>query len=217
MGILYGVGIGPGDPELITLKALNVLKTCDVIFLPSNRGYSLAEAVIEDYLGDAKRVYLEFPMGEDNNRAYKNAAMEIFHILSGDKKGAFVTLGDPMCYSTFIYLFEEIKALGVEVSIIPGVPSFSAVFSLLKIPFARKGQSVLVTDKWFNADEFINSDRVLLLKGSVNKEAILALKKMGYKVYYARRIFMEGEAIYTREDDMINDADYFSMIIGVRG
>ncbi|MGB9840529.1 SAM-dependent methyltransferase, partial [Thermovenabulum sp.] len=120
-------------------------------------------------------------------------------------------------YSTFIYLFEEIKALGVEVSIIPGVPSFSAVFSLLKIPFARKGQAVLVADKWFNNDEVVNTDRVLLLKGSGNKEAIFALKKMGYEVYYAKRIFMEGEGIYTREEDIMNDADYFSMIIGVRG
>ncbi|MGB9812711.1 MAG: SAM-dependent methyltransferase [Thermovenabulum sp.] len=214
MGKLYGIGIGPGDPELLTIKAVKVIKSCDVVFLPSSKGFSLAEKVIEGYIKDKTRVYFDFPMGKDNFNNYKKAAQTIYSLLMEGKTGAFVTIGDALAYSTFIYLYRELERLDVEVEIIPGVPSFCAVFSKLKIPFSEKGQTVLISDKMVREESLNFVDSVILLKGSLNKDAINILKKLGFKFYYAKRIYLDGETIYTDEKDILIDDDYFSILIG---
>lgn len=214
MGKLYGIGIGPGDPELLTIKAVKVIKSCDVVFLPSSKGFSLAEKVIEDYIKDKTKVYFDFPMGKDNFDNYKKAAQTIYSLLGEGKTGAFVTIGDALAYSTFIYLYRELERLNIEVEIIPGVPSFCAVFSKLKIPFSEKGQTVLISDKMVREESLNFVDSVVLLKGSLNKDAINIFKKRGFKFYYAKRIYLDGESIYTDEEDILNDDDYFSILIG---
>jgi precorrin-2/cobalt-factor-2 C20-methyltransferase len=217
LGKLYGIGIGPGDPELLTIKAVKVIKSCDVVFLPSNKGFSLAEKVIEDYIIEKTKVYLDFPMGKDNLDNYKKAAQTIYNLLMEGKTGAFVTIGDALTYSTFIYLYRELERLNVEVEIIPGVPSFCAVFSKLKIPFSEKGQTVLISDKMIRKEGLNLIDNVILLKGSLNKDAINIFKELGFKFYYAKRICLDGETIYTDERDILIDNDYFSIIIGKKG
>ena len=144
-GKLYGVGIGPGDPKLLTLKAKEALEKADIIFAPkgSDEGISVARGIIEQVI-ENKKTYVEltFPMTKDKKllREYwKKAGQRIAGELKKGKQAAFVTLGDPFIYSTYIYLLKMLKQdfPGIKVETIPGISAFNAAasragFSLLE-------------------------------------------------------------------------------------
>jgi precorrin-2/cobalt-factor-2 C20-methyltransferase len=115
MKMIYGIGIGPGDKELITLKAYRIIRTCDYIFIPESNGESLAGTICQEYIKDKKVVELCFPMKEDNTLRYRQAAQRINEILKEDEVGVFLTLGDPMTYSTYSYLMKELADVNIEV------------------------------------------------------------------------------------------------------
>src|SRR4030042_2555272 len=114
-GIFYGVGVGPGDPELITLKAINIIKKADVIFAPKTdkNDKSIALNIVRQYLNDSTEIIIQtFPM--TNERIKKEDALEknkneILDFLKKGKSVVFLTLGDPMIYSTYIYIHKLVK------------------------------------------------------------------------------------------------------------
>ena len=133
MGKLYGIGVGPGDPELLTLKAHRILNAADVIFCPEKEAGagSFAFDIIQGLLKDTKAeiVNLVYPMhyhGSQLREMWKQNAGCIAQYLNGDRTGAFITLGDPAVYSTFMYTLPYIEEAGVEVEVVPGVTSFCA-------------------------------------------------------------------------------------------
>ncbi|MEK6591072.1 MAG: precorrin-2 C(20)-methyltransferase, partial [Nitrospinota bacterium] len=144
MNRFYGIGVGPGDPELITLKALIILKMVDIIFAPKakTKEDSLAREIVEKVL-DEKLVpawckqgkeflELEFPMTkneEDLRERYLKAAGLILQKIREGKQVAYLTIGDPLLYSTYIYLINILKETAPEliVETIPGIPSYSAL------------------------------------------------------------------------------------------
>ncbi len=194
--MIYGVGIGPGDPELLTLKALKVLKNVDRVIVPGE----LAGEVIRDFI-DFEVV--EFPMGRSEGVA-RNLAKELVKF---DGDVAFACLGDPTFYSTFQHVYEEIVRLDpkAEVSIIPGVPSFTAVLSKLKLFIDFP---VLITTP--------KKDRyggMLVLKASRPREVCDWLRSLGFgRIRLARRFFMKGEKIV----DCDADYDYFTVAVGLK-
>ena len=110
MGKLYGIGVGPGDPELLTLKAYKILNQADVIFCPEKKkgAGSFAFDIIKEHIKDSKAqiVNLEYPMhykGDELKKMWEENGRLISEYLKGDKTGAFITLGDPSVYSTFMY------------------------------------------------------------------------------------------------------------------
>lgn len=134
MSVLYGIGIGPGAPDLITLRAVNALARADVILAaasPSNE-QSLALSIARPHINpDARICRLDFPMTHDRAllaRAWRNAGQTAAAILAQGRSAAFITLGDPLIYSTFAYLQKEVKKLApqAEIRIIPGITSFQA-------------------------------------------------------------------------------------------
>ena len=137
-GKFYGVGVGPGDPRLMTILAVETIRSCPVIAVPlhgSERGvaYQIAHGMIEDL--DAKEC-LEFraPMSKNRNvltEAYQRAAADIIEKLREGKDVACLTLGDPTIYSSCIYLHRIVHASGFHTEIISGVPSFCAVSAKL--------------------------------------------------------------------------------------
>ena len=138
MATLYGVGIGPGDPELVTLKALRVLERVPVICAPYTRqeGESIAAQIAAAVLPHEAAVNkefltLHFPMTRDDAQlaeAWQEAAQQVAGRLAGGKDVAFVTLGDPSFYSTYPYLVRAVRDLSpkVRAETIPGVTAFSA-------------------------------------------------------------------------------------------
>ena len=154
MGTFIGIGVGPGDPELITLKAIKALKAADTICVPKSHANkpSMALGMVKQILSERQRpaeiLELVFPMTKDelNNRRLwvENAAT----VASKAKNGnvAFITLGDPMLYSTFLYLYECVKETypDIELEIIPGVTSVTAAAASAKLPLAEKEEVVTI-------------------------------------------------------------------------
>ena len=133
-GTLYGIGVGPGDPELITLKAINALRRVAVVFAAASTkdSHSLAEKIVSSHLKEGVPVEpLGFPMTRDKKilaEAWQENARKVVKALKKGENAAFITLGDPMIYSTFGYLMRTIKETDPDISIeiIPGITSYQA-------------------------------------------------------------------------------------------
>ncbi|MBE0618516.1 MAG: precorrin-2 C(20)-methyltransferase [Proteobacteria bacterium] len=152
IGTLYGVGVGPGDPELLTLKAARVLGEVDVVFTSSQvrSGRSLALEIAEPHLTPGKEVVaLPFEHtfeGVASGAAHRANAERVLEVLRRPASAAFLTLGDPMTYSTFTYLLRALRDLEprVPVAVVPGITSFAAAAAAAVEPLAEGEESLTV-------------------------------------------------------------------------
>lgn len=233
-GTFYGVGVGPGDPELMTLKALRVLKEAKVIAAPVSKGSahngSNALAVVKKNLSLEGKTVLDllFPMTKDEavlRESRMEAASKIAGRLRDGDDVVFVTLGDPLLYSTFSYLIPFVSELSPlsAVRAVPGVNSFSAAVSRAVIPLAESGGKVIIVPAAYdNGDlrtwlkEF---ETVVLMKvsgggGMDPLIEILTEEGLADKALFASRIGMEGEEVVTGIRGLRGKkTDYFSMVI----
>lgn len=191
-GILYAVGVGPGAPDLLTLRAARILGSVDVILAAASprNDYSAALDTARPHLRpDARVLRLEFPMTRDRQalaRAWRAAAETTLAVLAGGESAAFLTIGDPLIYSTFGYLLRTVRGLepATAVEIVPGITSFQAAAavtqtilcegeeSLRILPGIRKGEDL--------AAELAAADSAVILKAYRNWEAIAdALARTG--------------------------------------
>ena len=141
VGVLYGVGMGPGDPELVTLKALRVMRACDVLVLPEEdkakcRAFQIARAACPE-LEEKEALCLPFPMTRDGAR--RDAVLEenwagLKAQLEAGKDLAFLTIGDPGVYSTYSYMALRAARDGCRTVTVPGVASFTACAASLNMP-----------------------------------------------------------------------------------
>ncbi|MBI5493114.1 MAG: precorrin-2 C(20)-methyltransferase [Deltaproteobacteria bacterium] len=232
-GIFYGVGVGPGDPELITIKALKTLEACPVIAVPrskdtSSDGQSQALSVVKKIVDTKDKELLEllFPMTKDKavlNSSRKEAAFMIAERLKEGKDAAFITLGDPMLYSTFSYLLPLVtEALpGVEVRVIPGVVSFTAAASRALVPLAESDEKVIIIPASYSLDEIRESiksfDTIVLMKVNKAFDSVLdMLFELGLEnsAFLASRVGWPGEEIVTDIKKLKGKRlDYFSTLV----
>lgn len=214
---VYGIGVGPGDKELITLKAYNLIKGDSLIFAPKSRGESTAAAIVSEYTEGKSIIELDFPMGEDNSERYKAAAEKIDNMLMDGQSGIFLTLGDPMTYSTYIYLMFELSKLGVEVETVPGITSYNAAASCLNQPVTLKGEGFYLCDGVIDGEILKRIDSICILKVNKNKKQIIdMLEKHNFNYVYISRCTQEGQKILRDKDKILNDEDYMSLILGRR-
>jgi precorrin-2/cobalt-factor-2 C20-methyltransferase len=156
-GTLCGVGLGPGDPELVTLKALKTLESVARIFVPAARsGQSLAGAIVRAHLPGAALTELDFPMTSDPRRletAWREAAETIKAVLvKGD--AAFAVLGDPLLYGSYIYLQRQLAAEGYSCTSVPGITAMSAAASRAGMPLAIGDERLLMLTGAVKVTEF---------------------------------------------------------------
>lgn len=186
-GKLYGVGVGPGDVELLTLKAAKILKTVPVICSPksSKEKESIALSIVEpiiDEREDRKNVMLVepiFPMIEDDEtleKVWDSAAELIAHYLDSGRDLAFVTLGDPSIFSTFSYVQKRLKDR-YEIEVIPGITSFTACAATCETPLTEKNQILTIVPKIDDRlDDIMDySDSIVLMKASRNTKELESL------------------------------------------
>lgn len=190
-GIFYGVGVGPGDPELLTLKAVKVIQAADVTIAPKTekKEDSTALSIARPYLKENVEILkLVFPMVNDNDtltEAWANNKTAILAELQAGKKVVFLTLGDPMFYSTYMYIYRLLKESGHGIETVPGVPAFCAIGSQLGQPLAE-GTDVLSIIPATMEDEEMDkilalSDNVVLMKVYKNfKQVVEKLNQHGY-------------------------------------
>ena len=140
-GILYGVGVGPGDPELITLKAINLIRENDVIAVPGKEAkeavaYKIARGSVPE-IEDKELVPVYMPMvmdKEEQERNHKAGARMLEKYLDQGKNVVYITLGDSTIYCTFTYLQDIVEADGYETRLVPGIPSFCAAAARVNKP-----------------------------------------------------------------------------------
>lgn len=143
-GMLYGVGVGPGDPELITLKAIRVITQCGCVAAPdAGSGGSVALEVAREHVGDKETLLLPMPMSRDKgdlDSAHSRGADLLCGKLDQGVDVAFLTLGDPSVYSTFSYLGRLVRRRGYPVELVPGVTSFCGAAAVLGRPLCEGDQ-----------------------------------------------------------------------------
>ncbi len=151
-GILFGIGVGPGDPELITLKATKILNQVDTVFAAAStkNNHSLAVNIAERHIPENTKVkMLRFPMTRDKNetrKAWRKHAQTIIEEIERGKNVAFLTLGDAMTYSTFGYIIRHIQDLApdIEIQTVPGITSYQAAAASLNMPLVEGEESLMV-------------------------------------------------------------------------
>ena len=216
-GTLYGVGVGPGDPELITLKAVKVLNEVEVIFAASSskNEYSLAlENARSHMLNGAEVVRLSFPMTREQDtleKAWEENARRILEFVQKGKDAAFITIGDPLTYSTFGYVMQTIQEMAPEVpvSVIPGVTSYQAATAAAQEIIAAQEQTFCVISGSKGGEqlkEVINQvDCVLMLKVYRHFDEILdTLEDLGVKdrATLVSRCGMEDQVICRNPEEL---------------
>ena len=199
--MLTAVGLGPGDAELLTLKAVRILKEADTVFVPGGIALDLVKPYAKNI------VTLEFPMTRNEKEITKCMERNAEKILPAAKSGnaVFGLIGDPNYYSTFSRLAEMVKALVPDliVETIPGISSITAVASHAKIPV---NGAFLVTD-----GPVIPSTKILM-KVTRPRNAAEQLKAAGYNDFIVvERMYMEGEKVY--RDVLPEKTNYFSIMI----
>lgn len=182
---LYGIGVGPGDPEYLTLKAKRLINSVDVLLCPTKKegADSFAFEIVKPNLENDQVVIkdLVFPMHyntDDLESKWRSNGQEITQLLKEGKTCAFITLGDPTVYSTFIYTLPFIDESVMDLEIVPGITSFCAVASDIKQPLMVWEESLKVMPVRKNSSESLiqalnDHDNVVLMKPSTDPKAII--------------------------------------------
>lgn len=222
-GTLYGVGVGPGDPELMTLKAVRIIEEADVIAAPDNgSGTSLAFEIAQGALPALvlkPLVKLLMPMTRDPAllaESHESAARTVAALLEEGKDVAFLTLGDPTIYSTYIYVHKKVLALGYPAEIIPGVPSFCAAAARLGISLAENAEAIhVVPASYRGVDEGLGwaGTKVLMKAGRSFSALREKLCARGMRAQMVQRCGLEGERVFRSLEEADEESSYFSVII----
>lgn len=224
-GKLYGIGVGPGDPELMTLKAVRIITECDMAAGPLVNGenqtaFEIAKKAVPE-LEEKPFLSVPMPMTRDLKEANKNrdrAAKMIIEELSKGKDIAFLTLGDPTVYSTYLYLHQRVRKAGYDSQIIPGVPSFCAAAAALETSLVEgKEPLVIVPGSYECTEEMLSvpGNKVLMKTGRAFEEVKGLLKKHGLfdQTQMAEQCGMEGERVYHTLDEAPQNPHYFSVLL----
>lgn len=190
MAKFYGIGVGPGDPKLLTLKAVETIQMLDVIISPisEKKKESIAFNIAKSYIPEGiETVELLFPMVDDKEAlvsAWKNNAEIVSQLVSSGKNVGFLTLGDPCVYSTYMYLVPYVKSNGVEIETIPGITSFCAVAADQNIPIAEWEEEICIIPLKHESDSLERAldqfSNVIVMKPSHDVERLAtALKTRG--------------------------------------
>jgi precorrin-2/cobalt-factor-2 C20-methyltransferase len=185
-GDFYGIGIGPGDPELLTLKAVRIIKEVDVVFVPKAgiKEESLALDIASPFLDGKRVVEKVFPMTKDEGRLeshWREAALAIKEELEQGHSVAFLTIGDPLTFSTYVYLLRCLRGMVPEEKIhtIPGVTSFNAAASLANLSLAQRDERIAIVPVPDNVDELRpileGFDTVILMKVAKRLDEVVEL------------------------------------------
>lgn len=198
MGKLYGIGVGPGDPDLLTIKGKKLINSVDYLFCPVKKegSESFAYEIIKSHLENrsVQIVELVYPMHykEDALKSmWQLNGEKVTEMLSGDKSGAFITLGDPSVYSTFMYTMPYIDKSVVEVEVVPGITSFCATACAMGIPLVEWEEGLVIYPVRKNSGETLSkilreNDNAVFMKPASDQAALVeALRNNGLENNFA--------------------------------
>ncbi len=221
-GILFGVGVGPGDPELMTLKAVRLIRENKVIAVPGKAAsetvaYRIAVQAVPE-LKEKELLPIYMPMTHDKKEQMENHLKGAKTIESHLEKGenvVFLTLGDSTIYSTFTYLQRIVEKDGYTTELVNGIPSFCAAAARVNRPLTIWQEELHILPAVHRQEDMLSApgNYVLMKSGRKMKQVKEALKKSGYDVVAVENCGMENEHIYYGADEIPDDSGYYSLII----
>ena len=221
-GIAYGVGVGPGDPEYMTLKACRLIRENEIIAVPGKTAqdsvaYQIALGAVPE-LAEKTLVPVHMPMVKDRARmdeAHREAARRFEAYLEQGQNVVFLTLGDPTVYCTFSYIQHYLEADGYTVELVSGITSFCAASAALGVPLTEWDEPlhVLPAVHSLDAELELPGNYVLMKSASKMAEVKDILRRSGRQVRMVENCCMAGEKRYYSVDEIPDDAGYFSLII----
>ena len=221
-GTVYGVGVGPGDPELMTLKAVKLIRENDIIAVSGkiareSVAYKIAVQAVPE-LKDKELVSVYMPMVRDRTlieEEHRRGAALLAHYLDQGKNVVYLTLGDSTIYCTFSYLQHILEAEGYPVVLVSGIPSFCAAAARLNMSLTEWDEPLHVIPALHKtAGELdLQGTCVLMKSASHMKEVKEMLRRSGCEAQAVIDCGMESEIVCRRIDEIPDDAGYFSLII----
>lgn len=241
-GRFYVVGVGPGDPELLTLKALRVIEECEIIAVPVSGadfpGVTYEKENIEPLFPEVldkcaawqivlhempeilhkEKLYLPMPMMKEKSalkRIHDEAARESAKWLDSGKNVAFITIGDPSVYSTGMYVHTRLKREGYDTCIVPGIPSFCAAAARLDVPLAGNREEIHIIPASYGVKNGLQLPGTkILMKAGRNMPMVKEeVKKRNLQIQMVENCGMKGERIYESVQDIPDEASYYSLLI----
>ena len=223
MGKLYGVSVGAGDPQLMTLRAVKILESCGVIAVPRTKGVNTLALSIAEQAADfsGKRIlFLDFPMTRDKAVLSENYDMIASQLCTELEKNhvAVPTLGDISVYSTFSHIAERVEAHGFEAEICAGVTSFSAASAALKLPLCLGSEPFHVIP--YDCGELENmlksrGTKVIMKCGRHWRELAELLSGIGLaeQTVIVENCGLPNEKIYRSISEITDELSYFAVFI----
>lgn len=241
-GTFTGVGVGPGDPELMTLKAVHAIRECSVIAIPVSDG-SLEGSVYEkagdksrygEYLDrcvafgiargavpeveEKDRIFLPMPMIKERERLKKIHDMDADAVADILKEGmdvVFLTLGDPTVYSTCMYVHKRLKKKGYPTELVPGIPSFCAAAARMDISLAENRQELHILPASYQIEEGLElpGTKVLMKAGKKMADVKNLLMEKELEAEMVENCGMENEKVYLSAEEIPEQAGYYSLLI----
>ena len=225
-GTLYGLGVGPGDPELLTLKAVRILREADVIAVPDKgSGEKTAFRIVQEYVADKTILTCVTPMVRDQavlDAAHDQIAADICALLEDGRNVAFITLGDPTVYATYMYIHRRVLSRGYEAVLVPGVPSFCAVAARLNTSLCEQSQPLLIVPASHkDMEDCLNVDANLVFMKAGREIGALKEKLAEHGLLEHASLVancgMEGEQVWEHFADMPENTGYFSVVLVKKG
>ena len=224
-GKLYGVGVGPGDPELLTLKALRLIKENQAIAVPGNDiytsvAYKIVKGAYEEL--DKKTLFpVAMPMTKDPavlQANHEKAADDVAKYLKEGQNVVFLTLGDPTVYSTYLYVHKRILKRGYEAEIVSGITSFCAVAARLNMGLVEMAEPLHVIPATYKAQEMdqileLPGTKVLMKTGKKMQQVRESILNSGQDAVMIENCGMEDEKIYRSAEEIPESSGYYSLII----
>ena len=230
-GRFIGVGVGPGDPELITLKAARLIREADLVaYLANPEGQSqargIAAAVLDEARGGQRELPVKMPMSETRdlaNRVYDEAALAIREALGAGEQVVFLCEGDPLFFGSFTYLLIRLEA-EFDCEVVPGISSVNAAAAVLRLPLTVLAESFAVISGRHDRSEIVDvlnrHDSVVIMKAGRARPRILsALEQTGRSgdASYLEYIGRDNELIEADVSQLANEAGpYFSLFVVTR-
>lgn len=216
-GKFYAVGVGPGDPELLTLKAIRIMEESDVIAVPrSGASENIALKIAGAYIEGKELLECDMPMIKDKaelDKYHDKSAADISALLDAGKDVAFLTLGDPAIYSTVMYVHRRLTEAGYDTAIVPGIPSFCGAAASLNTSLCERDEMLHIVPATYKGSQAstLEGTRVLMKSG----RSIMQLKEQlaEEQAMMVECATMENEKVYKDLNDLKEQSSYFSLIV----
>ncbi|MFP6771303.1 MAG: precorrin-2 C(20)-methyltransferase [Alphaproteobacteria bacterium] len=223
-GTLYGIGVGPGDPDLITLKAHKILQAVPVIAYPApEQGDSLARSIAAPHIPHGRReIVIRMPLDLQHfpdRGSYDKAAGQIAAALRGGEDVAVICEGDPFFYGSFMYLFDRLNA-DFPVQVVPGISSLMACASAAMMPLVARNETLMVlpapmAEVDLRARLSLVEAAAIIKLGRHTAKVIAILRDLDLLdgAHYIAHATMPDEVVQPLADVAVEDVPYFAMIL----